>query len=109
MGLLATTPGSAKDTLGVERIAAQADMGYCKGENIESCEANGITPYVRPTPAWQRGRQRPLPQGEFLLRSGSRGLSLPWWPASRYPLPLGDAWPCVDPVFQPFRLRRLRD
>jgi hypothetical protein len=46
MGLLATTAGAAKDTLGVERIAAVADMGYYKGEDIEACEANGITPYV---------------------------------------------------------------
>lgn len=46
MGLLAATAGAAKDTLGVERIAAVADMGYYKGEDIEACEANGITPYV---------------------------------------------------------------
>jgi transposase len=46
MGLLATTAAAAKDTLGVERIAAVADMGYYKGEDIEACEANGITPYV---------------------------------------------------------------
>ncbi len=47
MGLLATTAGVAKDTLGVERIADVADMGYYKGEeDIEACEANGGTAYV---------------------------------------------------------------
>jgi hypothetical protein len=46
MGLLAPTAGAAKEALGVERIAAVADMGYYKGEDIEACEANGITAYV---------------------------------------------------------------
>ncbi len=46
MGLLASTAGAAKEALGVERIDAVADMGYYKGEDIEACEANGITPYV---------------------------------------------------------------
>jgi len=46
MGLPAATAGVAKDTLGVERIAAMADMSYYEGEDIEACEANGITPYV---------------------------------------------------------------
>jgi len=35
MGLLATAAGTAKDGLGVERIAAVTDMGYYKGEDIE--------------------------------------------------------------------------
>ena len=46
MGLLALTAGAAREALGVERIDAVADMGYYKGEDIEACEANGITPYV---------------------------------------------------------------
>jgi transposase len=46
MGLLAVTAGAAREALGVERIDAVADMGYYKGEDIEACEANGITPYV---------------------------------------------------------------
>jgi transposase len=46
MGLLATTAGAAKEALGVEHIAAVADMGYYKGEDIAACEANGITAYV---------------------------------------------------------------
>ena len=53
LGLLAQTAGAAKAQLGVERIDAVADMGYYKGEDIEACEQDGITPYVaRP----QRGR-----------------------------------------------------
>ena len=46
MGLLAVTAGAAREALDVEHIDAVADMGYYKGEDIEACEANGITPYV---------------------------------------------------------------
>ncbi len=46
MGLLAMTAGAAREALGVERIDTVADMGYYKGEDIEACEAAGITPYV---------------------------------------------------------------
>jgi len=46
MGLLADTVRAARETLDVERIDAVADMGYYKGEDIEACEASGITPYV---------------------------------------------------------------
>lgn len=46
MGLLAPTAGAAKDALDVEQIDVVADMGYYKGEDIEACEANGITPFV---------------------------------------------------------------
>ncbi len=34
------------DTPGVEKIEAVADRGYFKIEDIEACEANGITAYV---------------------------------------------------------------
>lgn len=46
LGFLAETAGAAKDILGVERIDADADMGYCMGEDIAACERAGITPYV---------------------------------------------------------------
>lgn len=46
MGLLASTAGAAREALDVEHIDAVADMGYYKGEDIEACEAAGITPYV---------------------------------------------------------------
>jgi transposase len=46
LGLLAQTAGEAKALLGIDRIDAVADMGYYKGEDIEACERNGITPYV---------------------------------------------------------------
>lgn len=46
MGLLTSTVGAAKEMLGVERIEAVADMGYHKVEDIETCEAAGITPYI---------------------------------------------------------------
>lgn len=46
LGLLAPTAEAAMDTLGVERIEAVADRGYFKIEDIEACEAAGITAYV---------------------------------------------------------------
>jgi transposase len=46
MGLLAGTARAAREALDVERIDAVADMGYYKGEDIEACEASGVTPYV---------------------------------------------------------------
>jgi transposase len=52
MGLLTETATAAKNVLGVERIAATADKGYFKIEDIEACEAAGIDPYV---PRPQRG------------------------------------------------------
>jgi transposase len=46
LGLLAPTVEAAMDTLGVEKIEAVADRGYFKIEDIEACEAAGITAYV---------------------------------------------------------------
>lgn len=52
MGLLTPTAEPAKEILGVEQIAAVADRGYFKIEDIEACEKAGIQPYV---PRPQRG------------------------------------------------------
>ena len=52
MGLLAQTAEPAKEVLGVATIAAVADKGYFKIEDIEACEKAGIVPYV---PRPQRG------------------------------------------------------
>ncbi|WP_117190537.1 IS1182 family transposase [Rhizobium terrae] len=46
LGLLTPTVEAAMETLGVERIEAVADRGYFKIEDIEACEAAGITAYV---------------------------------------------------------------
>ncbi|WP_010165075.1 transposase, partial [Sphingomonas sp. PAMC 26617] len=46
LGLLAQTATAAMEALGVERINAVADRGYFKIEDIEACEAAGVTPYV---------------------------------------------------------------
>ena len=46
LGLLAQTAGAAREALGVERIAAVADKGYYKGEDIAACEEVGVIPYV---------------------------------------------------------------
>jgi transposase/IS5 family transposase len=52
MGLLTQTAEPAKELLGVETIDVVADRGYFKIEDIEACEAAGMTPYV---PRPQRG------------------------------------------------------
>src|SRR3954462_11345883 len=52
MGLLTQTAEPAKEVLGAETIAAVADKGYFKIEDIEACEKAGMTAYV---PRPQRG------------------------------------------------------
>ncbi|MDU9004312.1 transposase [Sedimentitalea todarodis] len=46
LGLLTETAKAAREALGVDKIDAVADRGYFKIEDIESCEAAGIVPYV---------------------------------------------------------------
>jgi transposase len=46
MGLLTPTVEAAMELLDVDKIEAVADRGYFKIEDIEACEAAGITPYV---------------------------------------------------------------
>ena len=46
LGLLAETAVAARENLVVDNIDAVADRGYYKIEDIEACEAAGITPYV---------------------------------------------------------------
>jgi transposase len=46
LGLLPPTAKAAMEALGVERIEAVADRGYFKIEDIEACEAAGVTAYV---------------------------------------------------------------
>lgn len=46
LGLLTETADAARDTLGVDKIDVVADRGYFKIEDIEACEAAGVTPYV---------------------------------------------------------------
>jgi len=52
LGLLTQTAEPARAILGVEQIDVVADRGYFKFEDIEACEAAGMTPYV---PKPQRG------------------------------------------------------
>ena len=46
LGLLTETANAARENLGVDRIDVVADRGYYKIEDIEDCEAAGVTPYV---------------------------------------------------------------
>jgi transposase len=106
MGPLADAAWAARETLDVERIDAVANMGYYKGEDIEACEASGITP-MSPGPS-EAAR---LPTAAF-PRSASPTIRQPTpitapVAAFRHPLPLGHARACIDPVFQPCRLCRL--
>ena len=59
IGLLAETAIAARENLAVSRIDAVADRGYYKIEDIEACEAQGITPYVA-KPARGAGRNSGL-------------------------------------------------
>jgi len=43
---LAAMAAKAKDAIGVEKLDALADRGYFSGEEIRSCEALGVTPYL---------------------------------------------------------------
>jgi transposase len=52
LGLLAETADAARENLGVDEINVVADRGYYKIEDIEDCEAAGVTPFV---PRPQRG------------------------------------------------------
>ena len=46
LGLLAETASAARDNLEAGQIDVVADRGYFKMEDIEACEAAGVTPYV---------------------------------------------------------------
>ena len=46
LGLLAETASAARENLEADRIDVVADKGYFKIEDIEACEAAGVTPYV---------------------------------------------------------------
>jgi hypothetical protein len=46
LGLLTETANAARENLGVDQIDVVADRGYYKIEDIEDCEAAGVTPYV---------------------------------------------------------------
>ena len=46
LGLLAETAEAARENLAVCEIDVVADRGYYKIEDVEACEAAGITPYV---------------------------------------------------------------
>lgn len=52
LGLLTQTAEPARALLGIGQIDVVADRGYFKFEDIEACEAAGMTPYV---PKPQRG------------------------------------------------------
>lgn len=65
LGLLAETATAARENLAASRIDVVADRGYYKIEDIEDCEAAGITPYV-PKPDRSTARNSGhFPKSEF--------------------------------------------
>ena len=65
LGLLAETAAAACENLAACEIDAVADRGYYKIEDIEACEAAGITPYV-PKPDRSTARNSGhFPKSEF--------------------------------------------
>ena len=87
LGLLAETAAEARENLDVDEIDAVADGGYYKIEDIEMCEANGVTPYVpKPdrSPARNSGR---FPKSDFRYDPAS----------DRYICPAGQ---CLEPRYR---------
>ena len=79
LGLLAETATAARENLAVEEIDAVADRGYYKIEDIEACEAAGITPYV-PKPDRSTARNSGhFPKSEFQYDAATDNLSVPCW------------------------------
>ena len=77
LGLLAETAAAARENLGVDTIDAVADGGYYKIEDVEDCEANGVTPFVpKPdrSPARVSGR---FPKSDFQYDAASDSYTCP--------------------------------
>ena len=71
LGLLAETATAARENLGADTIDAVADRGYFRIEDIEDCEANGVTPFVpKPDRSLARSRGR-FPKSAFRYDSES--------------------------------------
>ena len=65
LGLLAETAIAARENLAVKTIDAVADGGYYKIEDIENCEAAGITPYVSKPDRSTARNSGHFPKSEF--------------------------------------------
>ena len=65
LGLLAETATAARENLAVDEIDAVADRGYYKIEDIEDCEAAGITPYVPKPDRSTASRSGHFPKSDF--------------------------------------------
>ena len=77
LGLLAETAAAARENPAVEAIDAVADGGYYKIEDIEACEAAGVTPYVpKPdrSPAQRNGH---FPKSAFRYDSATDTYACP--------------------------------
>ena len=87
MGLLAPTAEAAMEALGVERIEAVADRGYFKIEDIEACEAAGITAFVPKPVRGPAVREGFFPKEAFRFDPGTDTFTCPdgqtLWPRNR--------------------------
>ena len=77
LGLLAQTATAAMEALGVERIEAVADRGYFKIEDIEACEAAGITPDVPRPVRGSSVREGFFPKKAFRYDSATDAFACP--------------------------------
>ena len=75
LGLLAETATAARENLGVDTIDPVADRGYFRIEDIEDCEANGVTPFL-PKP------DRSLARRSVLLAGVSSRAAEASWPST---------------------------
>ena len=67
LGLLAETAIAARaENLAVDEIDAVADKGYFKIEDLEDCEAAGVTPYVPKPDRSPAKRSGHFTKSEFL-------------------------------------------
>ncbi len=71
MGLLTETAAAAKEALGVDQIDVVADKGYFRIEDIEACEAAGITPFVPKPLRGPARRDGHLPKEAFSYDPGT--------------------------------------
>ena len=77
MGLLALTATAAMEVLDVEQIEAVADRGYFKIEDIQACEAAGITAFVPKPVRGPSVREGFYPKEAFLFDPGTDTFTCP--------------------------------
>lgn len=76
-GHLTETARAAKDLLGAETLDVVADRGYFQAEDIEACEAAGMTPYVPKPNRGPAKREGLFPKEDFTFDPEKDGYTCP--------------------------------